>query len=186
MRSLVQGTLLIRILCQCKATALIASALVTVETLWVVVRRGSQSTTGLPSVSARRSSTAYICCNYRCFTQNFSLFSAFVATDAKRVRDFNDAQAVDPTTGQPAAFPETSPFVGIRCGGCGPDGGFSGDLPGFPGAGGPIGWQTYQPVTQLWLYKYYGDLETMRASFNQTYAYVKMLEAAVRELVCTN
>jgi alpha-L-rhamnosidase len=89
---------------------------------------------------------------------------------AKRVRDFNDAQSVDPATGKPAAFPETSPFVGIRCGGCGADGGFKGDLPAFPGAGGPIGWQTYQPVTQLWLYKYYGDMQTMVDSFDQTYA----------------
>ena len=40
----------------------------------------------------------------------------------KRVQDFNDAQTVDPSTGKPAAFPETSPFVGIRCGGCGADG----------------------------------------------------------------
>ena len=95
---------------------------------------------------------------------------------AKRVRDFNDAQSVDPTTGKPAAFPETSPFVGIRCGGCGADGGFKGDLPAFPGAGGPIGWQTYQPVTQLWLYKYYGDKQTMADSFDQTYAYIQMLE----------
>eukprot|EP01049_Picozoa_sp_SAG25_P015813 SAG25_NODE_3360_length_1114_cov_1.980296_1_plen_111_part_10 len=45
----------------------------------------------------------------------------------KRVIDFNDAQTVNTVTGQPAAFPETSPFVGIRCGGCGADGGFDGD-----------------------------------------------------------
>ena len=95
---------------------------------------------------------------------------------AKRVRDFNDAQSVDPTTGKLAAFTETSPFVGIRCGGCGADGGFKGDLPAFPHAGGPIGWQTYQPVTQLWLYKYYGDKQTMADSFDQTYAYIQMLE----------
>ena len=97
---------------------------------------------------------------------------------AKRVRDFNDAQTADPATGELAAFTETSPFVGIRCGGCGQDGGFTGDLPAFTGAGGPIGWQTYQPVTQLWLYKYYGDEQTMRDSFNHTLAYVKMIEAA--------
>ena len=56
------------------------------------------------------------------------------------------------------------------------DGGFEGDLPGgFKQAGGPIGWQTYQPVTQLWLYKYYGDLTTMRDSFERTYAYIRAL-----------
>lgn len=92
----------------------------------------------------------------------------------KRVQDFNDAQTVDPASGKPAAFPETSPFVGIRCGGCGADGGFDGDLPDFPSAGGPIGWQTYQPVTQLWLYKYYGDQKTMSESYEKTYAWVQV------------
>ena len=74
---------------------------------------------------------------------------------AKRVRDFNDAQTTDPESGELAAFTETSPFVGISCGGCAEGGGFTPH-------GGPIGWQTYQPVTQLWLYKYYGDTKTMR------------------------
>jgi hypothetical protein len=101
----------------------------------------------------------------------------------KRVIDFNDAQTVNTVTGQPAAFPETSPFVGIRCGGCGADGGFDGDLPVFSKAGGPIGWQTYQPVTQLWLYKYYGDKQTMAESFQNTYAYIKMLETAANSSI---
>eukprot|EP01051_Picozoa_sp_SAG22_P007179 SAG22_NODE_495_length_9802_cov_111.077605_10_plen_65_part_00 len=39
-------------------------------------------------------------------------------------------------------------------------------------------WQTYQPVTQLWLYKYYGDRQTMAVSYEQTYAFVQMLEAS--------
>ena len=155
-----------------------------VAILWGVVRQGSQSTTGPPSVSNSDDRIVYndiVLCGFAlCLCLNTSMRACCVTTDAKRVRDFNDAQTVDLATGQPAAFPETSPFVGIRCGGCGADGGFSGDLPGFPSAGGPIGWQTYQPVTQLWLYKYYGDLQTMRDSFNQTYAYVQMLEAAVR------
>ena len=60
-------------------------------------------------------------------------------------------------------------------------GGFTGGVPGFPGAGGPIGWQTYQPVTQLWLYKYYGQLKTMSASYEQTYAFVQMLEASAAD-----
>ena len=36
-----------------------------------------------------------------------------------------------------------APFVGITDAGLVPGGGT-----------GPIGWETYQPVTQLWLYKY--------------------------------
>ena len=97
---------------------------------------------------------------------------------AKRVQDFNDAQSVDPATGRPASFTECAPFNGIRCGGCGKGGGFTGGLPGFPRAGGPIGWQVYQPVSQLWLYKYYGDRTTMAAAYEQTRAFVAMLEAA--------
>ena len=46
-----------------------------------------------------------------------------------------------------------------------------------PPNAGPIGWETYQPITQLWLYKYYGDLQTMADSFNQTLAYMKLLDA---------
>jgi hypothetical protein len=76
---------------------------------------------------------------------------------AKRVRDFNDAARAD------GGFTETSPFVGIT------DAGLQ------PGAGtGPIGWETYQPVTQLWLYKYYGDTATMQESFNATYGYIQV------------
>ena len=99
----------------------------------------------------------------------------------KRVQDYNDAQTVDPATGQPAAFTECAPFNGVRCGGCGADGGFTGGLPGFPKAGGPIGWQAYQPVTQLWLYKYYGDSKTMAAAYERTYAFVRMIEAAAAD-----
>ena len=81
---------------------------------------------------------------------------------AKRVRDFNDAQrfGAEGTGG----FPETSPFVGIADAGVGPVG------------SGPVGWQTFQPEAQLWLYKYYGDTETMVRSFNATRAFVAMLD----------
>ena len=57
---------------------------------------------------------------------------------AKRARDYTDAQSVDPSTGAPAAFTECAPFNGVRCGGCGADGGFVGGLPGFPKAGGQV------------------------------------------------
>lgn len=78
---------------------------------------------------------------------------------SKRVRDFNDAARAD------GGFTETSPFVGITDAGL------------VAGAGtGPIGWETYQPVTQLWLYKYYGDTDTMKESFDATYAYIKLLD----------
>ena len=70
----------------------------------------------------------------------------------------------------PGSFPETSPYVGIGAGGLG------------GGKSGPIGWETYQPVTQLWLYKYYGDVQTMRDSFNNTYAYIKLLDSAPRAI----
>eukprot|EP01047_Picozoa_sp_COSAG01_P055639 COSAG01_NODE_6218_length_3786_cov_2.327638_3_plen_274_part_00 len=115
--------------------------------------------------------------------------------------DFNDAQRVFPN-GSLSGFTETSPFVGITDGGLVPGGGT-----------GPIGWETYQPETQLWLYKYYGklvldcvrllsrllsaaagchsdthdpslsaclcagDTDTMRQSFNSTYAYIQLLDS---------
>merc|ERR1711871_457842 len=68
----------------------------------------------------------------------------------KRVLDFNDAQRRSNT--KLTGFTETSPYVGIADGGIGP-------------GTGPIGWETYQPVAQLWLYKYYGDVQTMSDSF---------------------
>ena len=86
---------------------------------------------------------------------------------SKRVVDFNDAQRL--LKGSKAVlggFTETAPFVGIADGGVGP-----------PGSG-PIGWQAYQPEAQLWLYKYYGDLNTLHSSFNSTLAFVRMLDAA--------
>ena len=81
------------------------------------------------------------------------------------MRDFNDAQRVF-ANGSLSGFTETSPFVGITDAGLVPGGGT-----------GPIGWETYQPETQLWLYKYYGDTETMRESFNSTYAYIQLLDS---------
>ena len=83
---------------------------------------------------------------------------------AKRVRDYNDGQRVG-KGGQLTGFTETAPYVGITDAGLVPGGGT-----------GPIGWETYQPVTQLWLYKYYGDTQIMRESFNATYAYIRLLD----------
>ena len=87
---------------------------------------------------------------------------------AKRIHDFNDAQrlATNASGTQLGGFPETAPFVGIADAGVGPEG------------SGPIGWQTFQPEAQLWLYKYYGDLSTLHESFNATHAFVRMLAAA--------
>ena len=51
----------------------------------------------------------------------------------KRVMDYSDAQR--PTSG---AFTETAPFVGMADGGLAP-------------GGGPMGWETYQPIAMLWL-----------------------------------
>lgn len=76
---------------------------------------------------------------------------------AKSVRDFSAAQTAS------GGFTETSPFVGIADGGLGP-------------GTGPIGWEAFQPVAQLWLYKYYGDVQTMADSFDATYAYIKLLD----------
>ena len=109
----------------------------------------------------------------------------FEAFYAKRVRDFNDARRLASTSASASAsaatasasaasattptivgFPETAPYVGISDGGVGP-----------PGSG-PIGWQTYQPEAQLWLHKYYGELQLLHESFNSTHAYVRMLERA--------
>ena len=88
---------------------------------------------------------------------------------AKRVRDYNDAQRVagGGTGGaQPlGGFTETAPFVGIGDSSLGPKG------------SGPIGWQTFQPEAQLWLYKYYGDMHTLHESFNATHAFIRMLDA---------
>ena len=83
----------------------------------------------------------------------------------KRVQDFNDAVRLDATSGNFGGFPETAPFVNIA------------DASLIPGdKSGPIGWETYQPVAQLWLYKYYGDTVTLKESFNLTLAYVSQLD----------
>ena len=55
------------------------------------------------------------------------------------------------------------PFVGVKTN-------------SFEKNGGPIGWETYQPVTQLWLFKYYGDMKTMADSYEHTFDYIKMIE----------
>ena len=93
-------------------------------------------------------------------------FSAFYR---KRVLDYNDAQISlnsSPSDASPMAlqgFTETAPFVGIASAGLGPK-------------TGPIGWEAFQPEAQLWLYKYYGDSQTMRESFEHTRAYIDLLD----------
>jgi alpha-L-rhamnosidase len=62
-------------------------------------------------------------------------FSAFYR---KWVLDYNDAQRLS-ASGKLVGFNETSPFVGIQTAGLGPE-------------TGPIGWETFQPEAQLWLY----------------------------------
>ena len=59
---------------------------------------------------------------------------------------------------------------------------------GYPSArvricSGPIGWDLFQPAAQLWLYKYYGDVATMDASYNHTLAFVTLLDnTAVKDI----
>eukprot|EP00658_Telonema_sp_P-2_P055595 TRINITY_DN4418_c0_g1_i7.p1 TRINITY_DN4418_c0_g1~~TRINITY_DN4418_c0_g1_i7.p1 ORF type:complete len:942 (-),score=181.87 TRINITY_DN4418_c0_g1_i7:39-2864(-) len=77
---------------------------------------------------------------------------------SKRVTDYNAAQR------QNGGFTETAPFVGI------------GDA-GLGNQSGPIGWQSYQPVAQLWLYKYYGNTETLEASRPYTERFMKLLDS---------
>jgi alpha-L-rhamnosidase len=86
----------------------------------------------------------------------------------KRLLDYNDAQRIS-SLGSLAGFTETSPFVGIQTAGLGP-------------GTGPIGWETFQPEAQLWLYKYYGDLKTMRDSFEHTRAYIALLDSEPKEI----
>ena len=102
----------------------------------------------------------------------------------KRVRDFNDA-AREEEGG--IMFTETAPFVGIS------DGGLGGDS-------GPIGWDSLQPVLQVYLLDYYGPnatiadnsdsdsgsdtiLDLLRSSFNTTRSWIQALEAAPAELI---
>ncbi|CAB9522605.1 K05989 alpha-L-rhamnosidase [Seminavis robusta] len=80
----------------------------------------------------------------------------------KRVLDYNDAQRRDDNN-KLAGFTETAPYVGIADKGL-----------GF--GTGPIGWQTFQPEALLWLYKYYGDIKTLRESFPHTKAYIDLLD----------
>jgi alpha-L-rhamnosidase len=90
-------------------------------------------------------------------------FSSFYR---KRVLDFNDASRGSITNSTSfAGFTETSPFVNIA------------DAGVQPGSmDGPIGWEAFAPVAQLWLYKYYGDTITLRESYPFTKAYVEFLE----------
>ena len=101
-------------------------------------------------------------------------FSAFFR---KRIHDFNDAQRTisneddrDNPNNKLTGFTETTPYVGIADKGLGP-------------GTGPIGWQTFQPEAQLWLYKYYGDVKTMRESFPHTQAYIDLLDSANTSLI---
>ena len=88
-------------------------------------------------------------------------FSAFYR---KRVLDYNDGQRMDSIARKFKGFTETSPFVGIADGGLGFD-------------TGPIGWQLFQLEAQLWLYKYYGDLQTMKDSIVNSAAFIDFLDS---------
>jgi alpha-L-rhamnosidase len=85
----------------------------------------------------------------------------------KRVLDYNDAQRE--SSDKLIGFTETSPFVGIASAGIGP-------------GTGPIGWESFQPEAQLWLYKYNGDLRTMNESFEHTRAYIDLLDSEPPEI----
>lgn len=87
-------------------------------------------------------------------------FSSFYE---KRMVDYSDSQAAT-TDG---SFTETAPFVTIADAGLTP-----GDR------GGPIGWATYQPVGQLWLYRYYGNLRVLQRLQNSTEAFVRLLDTS--------
>jgi len=54
--------------------------------------------------------------------------------------------------------------------------------------GGPIGWATYQPVGQTWLYRYYGNVRIMKELYNSTERFIKLLDSnppGVPLLSCT-
>ena len=52
-------------------------------------------------------------------------------------------------------FTETSPYVGISDNGLG-------DM------SGPVGWDTFQPMAIMWLYKYYGNVQIIEEAYNYT------------------
>jgi len=69
-----------------------------------------------------------------------------------------------------ALITETAPFVGIADGGLG-------------GVAGPIGWDTVQPVLQVWLHEAYGEEALLRESLNTTRKWLATLEAAPAKAV---
>ena len=111
------------------------------------------------------------------FIHNFDVAAFY----EKRVRDYADAQRAN------GGFTETAPFVGIEDAGMG-------------GGSGPIGWQTFMPVAQVWaacgldlpdhvqhplalarqawLLKYYGNLSVLADTYESAAAYCAFLNAA--------
>ena len=84
----------------------------------------------------------------------------------KRVEDYNDAQRDD------GAFTETAPFVGLSTNGLNETDG-----------SGSIGWDSVQPILQLFLYKYYGDRRSMEDFYSSTKQWVEFLEHVPRAKV---
>ena len=77
----------------------------------------------------------------------------------KRVVDYSDARRAN------GGFTETAPFVSMANSGMGGD-------------SGPIGWQTFQPAAQLWLYKYFGNKRTLEVNWNRTKQFMEFLTTA--------
>lgn len=75
----------------------------------------------------------------------------------KRVTDYSDSQLDN------GGFGETAPFVGMSNSGLGNN-------------SGPIGWQVFQPAAILWMYKYFGDISTVRKHWNATKAFIALLD----------
>jgi alpha-L-rhamnosidase len=78
---------------------------------------------------------------------------------AKRIIDIN--LAADPTNG---GFTETAPYVGIQDAGLG-------------GRAGPVGWGVAQPLVLWYLYRYYGNVELIRESYNASKAWIELLKS---------
>lgn len=75
------------------------------------------------------------------------------------MRDYADAQRPN------GGFTETAPYVGI-------------DDAGMGGDSGPIGWQSFMPIAQSWLLKYYGNLSVLADTYDSAAAYCSFLDAS--------